>query len=60
MRYEVAPLTLPQLKVGVSSLIVLPFKGEDKLGAGGVDRMVKLQVEDQLPSPQTLMARTRQ
>jgi len=60
MRYEVAPLTLPQLKVGVVSQVLLPFEGEEREGAGGVDRMVKLQVEDHELSPQALDARTRQ
>jgi hypothetical protein len=60
MRYEVAPLTLPQLKVGVSSLTVLPLEGEDRLGAPGADRIVTLQVEDHGPFPHSLEARTRQ
>ena len=60
IRYEVAPLTLPQLKVGVSSLTVLPLEGEDRPGVPGVDRMVTLQVDDQEPLPQELDACTRQ
>jgi hypothetical protein len=59
MWYEVAPLTLPQLKVGVSSLTVLPLEGEDRLGVPGVDRIVTLQVDDHEPSPQALEACTR-
>jgi hypothetical protein len=60
-RYEVAPLTLPQLKVGVVSHVLLPFEGEDREGAEeGAVRMVKLQVDDHEPVPQELDACTRQ
>ena len=59
-RYEVAPLTLPQLKVGVVSHVLLPLEGEVKLGAEGVDRIVKLQTDDHELSPQELEACTRQ
>ena len=44
IRYDVAPLTMPQLKVGVLSLIVLPFHGEDRLTAAGKAQTVKLHV----------------
>ena len=60
IRYDVAPLTLPQPKVGVLSPVVLPFDGEESAGADGVHKMVKLQVDDQDPSPQELEACTRQ
>ena len=36
MRYKVASLTLPQLKVGVVSHVLLPFEGEDREGAEGM------------------------
>ena len=52
MRYDVAPLTLPQLKVGVSSLTVLPSAGEERLGAGDVATMAKLQTDNQGLSPE--------
>ena len=60
MRYEVAPLTLPQLKVGVVSQVLPPLEGEDREGAEGVDRMVKLQTDDHEPLPQELDACTHQ
>jgi len=60
MRYDVAPLTLPQSKKGVRSSVVLPLDGEDRLGVEGVDRIVKFRLEDREPSPQELDARTRQ
>ena len=42
-------------------LIVLPFEGEDRLGAAGADMtIVKLQVDDHDPVPQALIPRTRQ
>ena len=46
MRYEVAPLTLPQLKVGVVSHVLLPLEGEEREGAEGVDRVAKLHVSE--------------
>ena len=58
--YEVAPLTDDQSKYGVVSHVLLPFDGEDGDGAEGVDKMVKLRVEDHEPLPQELEARTRQ
>ncbi len=35
MRYEVAPLTTPQVKVGVLSLVALPFGGVSSTGVSG-------------------------
>jgi len=59
--YEVAPLTLPQLKVGVVSHVLLPFEGKDREGGDeGADRIVKLQEDDHEPVPQELDACTRQ
>ena len=63
IRYDVAPLTLPQLKVGVLSPVVLPFGGEDSGGAGGVGQpvsTVKLHVADHEPAPHAFDACTRQ
>ena len=61
IRYDVAPLTLPQLKVGVLSHVLLPFEGEERLGAAGVGQlMVKSHVADQEPAPHELDACTRQ
>ena len=63
IRYEVAPLTLPQLKVGVVSHVLLPFEGAEREGAGGVGQMVSMvncHIADQEPAPQALEACTRQ
>jgi hypothetical protein len=59
-RYDAAPLTLPQSRVGVLSSVVLPFEGETRLGTPGVERTVTLQTDDHELSPQALDARTRQ
>ena len=56
-----APLTEDQSKYGVASQVLEPLDGEDRLGADeGAESMVKLQVEDQGPSPQELDALTCQ
>jgi hypothetical protein len=63
MRYEVAALTLPQLKVGVVSHVLLPFEGAEREGAGGVGQLVSMvncHTADQEPLPQALEACTRQ
>ncbi|MEE9618282.1 MAG: hypothetical protein V3T90_14940 [Anaerolineae bacterium] len=60
MRYEVAPLTDDQAKSGVVLHVLLLFDGEEREGAEGVDRIVKLQVDEYGPSSQELEARTRQ
>jgi len=60
MRYEVAPLTDDQSKCGVVSHVLLPSGGEEREGAEGADRMVKLQVDEYGPSSQELEARTCQ
>ena len=54
MRYDVAPLTVPQSKKGVLSSVVLPLDGEDRPGAPGVESTVKLRLEDHEPFPQEL------
>ena len=62
-RYEVAPLALPQLKVGVVSHVLLPFEGEEREGAGGVGQLVSMvncHTADQEPAPQALEACTCQ
>ena len=60
MRYEVTPPTPDQSKYGVVSQVLEPLEGEDRLGADGGDRIVKLHVDDHGPSPQELEALTRQ
>ena len=56
-----APLTEDQSKYGVVSQVFELLDGEDRMGADdGAESMVKLQVEDQGPSPQELEALTRQ
>jgi hypothetical protein len=60
MRYEVAPLTLPQLKVRVPLLLKLPSKGKVRTGGEGADRMVKLQLADHELLPHELEDSTRQ
>ena len=60
MRYEVAPLTDDQSKEGVVSHVLLPSGGEEREGAAGRGRIVKLQVDDHALSPQVLDAHTRQ
>ena len=60
MRYDVAPLTLPQPNVGVLSLIVIPFDGVESGGTEGAGRIVKLQLADHAPVPHELDACTRQ
>jgi N-acetylneuraminic acid mutarotase len=60
MRYEVAPLTGDQSKVGVVPQVPLPSEGDMSEGVEGSDRMVKLRLPDQELSPQELEAPTRQ
>jgi hypothetical protein len=60
MRYEVAPLTLLQRKVGVVLHVLLPFEGEEREGDEGVDRMVTFRGDDHELFPQSLEARTCQ
>jgi len=62
MRYEVAPVTAPQVKVGVLSLVGVPSAGETSVGAGAgsmsTHTVQALLHEPTLPAAST--ARTRQ
>ena len=60
MRYELAPLTLPQLKAGVVSHVLLPFAGEEEGKGVGEEERVILEVADKEPVTQALEACTRQ
>ena len=49
IRYEVAPVTVDQLKVGSVVTPVAPFAGAKRVGAGNVESVVKLHCPDQVP-----------
>ena len=42
MRYDVAPLMLPHLKVGGLPLTEVPFEGEDRLGDAGTGQVARV------------------
>jgi hypothetical protein len=49
LRYEVAPVTHDQPKVGSVATPVAPFPGAKRVGAGNVESVVKLHCPDQVP-----------